>query len=224
MFPSPIVFIHVSGATIAMIAGALAMIFRKGSSLHRIAGNFFVGAMAVMAGSGAFSAIFLKPNGGNAMGGSLTLYLIATGWIAGHRRERKTGLFARVALLVALAVTATGTALGMRAASSPTHTLYGYPPEMYFVFGIIALILAAFDIRMFVRGGLAGAERLGRHVWRMCFAFMVALLSFYPGQARIFPREIRATNLLYIPVILVLGSTLLWLSRTSRRDLRSIRA
>ena len=94
---------------------------------------------------------------------------------------------------------------------------------MYFTFGIIALIHALFDVRMLVRGGVAGAQRMGRHVWRMCFAFLIALISFYPGQARLFSPEIRKTNLLYIPLILVLGSTLMWLSRMSRpRVLRSV--
>lgn len=224
MFHSAIILIHVCGATIAMIAGFLAMIFRKGSSLHRIAGNFFFAAMICMAGAGAFSAAFLKPNGGNFMGGTLTLYLIATGWMAGHRRERKTGTFDWLALLGALAITTGGATFGMLAAASPTHTKWGYPPMMYFAFGIIALILAAFDVRMLVRGGVAGAQRIGRHLWRMCFAFLVALGSFYPGQARLFSPEIRKTNLLYIPLILVVGSTLMWLSRMSRqRDLRSVR-
>jgi hypothetical protein len=53
---------------------------------------------------------------------------------------------------------------------------------------------------------------------------MITLLSFYPGNARLFPRELRKTNLLYIPIVLLIGSTFLWLSRTSRRDLRSVRA
>jgi hypothetical protein len=223
MLHSAIILIHVSGATIAMIAGFLAMIFRKGSSLHRIAGNFFFAAMICMAGAGSFSAAFLKPNGGNLMGGTLTLYLVATGWMAGRRRERKTSAFDSLALLGALAVAVGGATMGMQAAASPTHTKFGYGPPLYFTFGIIALILAAFDVRMIVRGGVTGAQRIGRHLWRMCFAFLVALISFYPGQARLFSPEVRKTNLLYIPLILVLGSTLAWLSRMSRqRDLRSV--
>src|SRR3954462_2884114 len=104
MLPSPIVLIHMCGAVVAMIAGALAMIFRKGSSLHRIAGNFFTGAMRCMGGAGAFSAIFLRPNGGNEVAGSLPLYPVPTGWRAGRRREQKTSAFERIALLAALAI------------------------------------------------------------------------------------------------------------------------
>jgi hypothetical protein len=223
MFHSAIILIHVCGATIAMIAGFLAMIFRKGSSLHRIAGNFFFVAMLCMAGAGAFSAAFLKPNGGNFVGGTLTLYLVATGWMAGRRRERTTSAFDWFALFGALAVATIDATFGAQAMASPTHTRFGYPPMMYFTFGIIALIHALFDVRMLVRGGVAGAQRMKRHVWRMCFAFLIALISFYPGQARLFSPEIRKTNLLYIPLILVLGSTLMWLSRMSRpRVLRSV--
>ena len=222
MLPSPIVMIHISGAVIAMIAGGLAMIFRKGSSLHRIAGNFFFVAMLMMAGAGAFSAAFLKVNGGNLMGGTLTLYLVVTGWMAGRRRDYKTNAFDYAALLGALGIGTMGVTFGLRAVASPTHTLFGYPPPLYFVFGTIAFILAAFDVRMIVRKGVFGAQRIGRHLWRMCFAFIIALGSFYPGQGRLFSPEIRRTNLLYIPLVLLIGSTLMWLSRTSRRNLRRV--
>jgi len=33
------------------------------------------------------------------------------------------------------------------------------------------LLAAAGDIRMLVRGGVFGAKRIVRHLWRMCFGF-----------------------------------------------------
>src|SRR6185436_14086230 len=37
-----------------------------------------------------------------------------------------------------------------------------------FVFGGVALLAAALDLRMITRGGVVGAQRLARHLWRMC--------------------------------------------------------
>lgn len=40
---SPLLTAHIGGAAIGLISGYLAMLLRKGSNLHRLAGDFFVG-------------------------------------------------------------------------------------------------------------------------------------------------------------------------------------
>ena len=44
---------------------------------------------------------------------------------------------------------------------------------MYFFLGSIALLAAVGDVRMLVRGGISGTQRLMRHFWRMCFALFL---------------------------------------------------
>jgi hypothetical protein len=70
---------------------------------------------------------------------------------------------------------------------------------------------------MIVRGGVFGARRIARHLWRMCMALLFAALSFYPGQARLFPKWLRETNLLYVPAVLLVGAMLFSLYRVSIR-------
>src|SRR5258708_3916868 len=44
--------------------------------------------------------------------------------------------------------------------------------------GSVALLAAAGDVRMLVRGGVFGAQRVARHLWRMCFGLFIATGSF----------------------------------------------
>jgi len=71
---------------------------------------------------------------------------------------------------------------------------------------------------MLVRGGVFGAKRIARHLWRMCMGLLFATLSFYPGQAKLFPMWLRETNLLLVPAVLLIGAMLFWLYRVSVRE------
>jgi tetratricopeptide (TPR) repeat protein/uncharacterized membrane protein len=213
--PSPMVLIHVCAATVGLIAGSLSMIFRKGSDLHRLAGNAFFISMLVMASSASYMATFLRPNAGNALGGLLMIYLVTTAWVAAKRKEVRVGRFDYAALLTAMVVVGCYATFGLQAANSRTGLKDGYPAALYFVFGTITLLFAASDVRMIAQGGVAGTKRIARHLWRMCLAFIMAAASFYPGQARLFPREIRRTNLLYEPLVLLIGATIFWMVRVS---------
>jgi len=213
-----LILIHVCSATVGLLSGFLAMVFRKGSGLHGAAGTVFFVSILSAAGAGACLAGFLHPNNANLMGSVLTLYLVATAWVAARRRDGKAGIFDLGALLVALAVATAGATWGLEAAASATGLKDRYPAPFYFVFGSIALLFAVSDVRMVVRGGAFGAKRIARHLWRMSFALLFAALSFYPGQGpRFFPRWLRETNLPYVPHVLLIGAMLLWLYRVSVR-------
>ena len=95
-----------------------------------------------------------------------------------------------------------------------------------FLFAFAALPGAAGDLRMIRAGGaksLKGAPRLTRHLWRMTFALLIAALSFFIGQADVFPQPIRIRPLLALPVLAVLVTLLYWLWRVRiRQSLRGI--
>jgi len=208
--------LHVFSAAVGLLAGLMAMVFRKGSGLHGAAGTIFFLSMLSAAGAGAILAGFLHPNSANLMGSTLTLYLVSTAWVAAKRREGKPGIFDLTALLFALSIGTAGATWGFQAASSQSGSKDGYASAFYFVFGSIALLFAASDVRMLVRGGVFGAKRIARHLWRMCLTLLFALLSFYPGQgSRFFTKSFRATNLPYVPHVLILGAMLFWLVRVA---------
>jgi len=213
-----LVILHVCSAAVGLMAGYMAMMLRKGSGLHGAAGTVFFVSILSASGAGGILAGFIHPNAGNVIGSTLTFYLVSTAWMAAKRREAKTGAFDVGALLFVLAIVTAAATWGFQALNSPTGSKDGYPPAMFFIFGSIALLFAASDIRMIVRGGVLGAKRISRHLWRMSFALLFAQLSFYPGQAnRLFPKWLRDTNLPYVPAVLIAGVMLLALYRVSVR-------
>jgi cobalamin synthase len=98
-------------------------------------------------------------------------------------------------------------------AKSQTGPKDGIPAGMYFFLGSVALLSAAGDVRMLVRGGLFGVHRIARHLWRMCFSLFIATGSFFLGQQQVFPRWLRKTNVLFLPAILPLILLIFWLFR-----------
>jgi amino acid permease len=84
---------------------------------------------------------------------------------------------------------------------------------MMFFLGSVALLAALGDIRMMLAGGLEGAHRIARHLWRMCFLLFIASGSFFLGQAKVIPKPIRIFPLLAIPALLPLVLLLYWLAR-----------
>src|ERR1022692_5020033 len=48
------------------------------------------------------------------------------------------------------------------------------------------------------------AERIVRHLWRMCFGFFIATGSFFLGQQQVFPAWLRGSSVLFIPALLPL--------------------
>jgi hypothetical protein len=221
----PILVFHICAGISGLLSGTVAMSFRKGSGRHRVAGNIFVISMVSLSASAAYLAL-MKQQMGNFLGGIFTFYLVVTAWATARRRDGGTGIFDWGALLVALAVVASYATYGLEAARSPTGLIYGAPAGLYFVFGFLAMLSATGDVRMLMRRGIFGAQRIARHLWRMCFAVFIASGSFFLGQQQVFPDWLRKTNVLFIPAILPLPLMIFWLVRVRftnayKRDLRA---
>jgi uncharacterized membrane protein len=223
MTTSPLLLIHIAGATIGLLSGYMAMIFRKGSGLHGAAGTTFFVSMIAMSTTAAYVAAFERPIPINVVGALLTLYLVTTAWRAAKRREGKPDAFDMAAFVFVLADGVAAYALGIAVANGAIAR-HGIPAPVYFVFGTVALLCAVSDLRMFKRGGAFGPRRVARHLWRMCLALLIATLSFYPGQAKLFPRWLRDTNLLMVPAVLLIGSMLLHGLRNRRKRVAAMAA
>ncbi len=209
---SPVLTLHICGAIVGLLSGSAALSFRKGSRPHRTSGNVFFISMLVMSASASYMAV-MKQQLINAIVGVLTFYMVATAWAAVKRKAGEIGAFEFGAMLVALADGAAALIFGLQAANSATGLRDGYPGVAYFIFGSVALLAAALDIRMLTRGGVAGAQRIARHLWRMCFAFLITVMSFFIGKQRLFPEAILRTHLNTVPVIIVAALMIFWLVR-----------
>jgi hypothetical protein len=212
MFYSPFLLLHITGGTVGVLSGFVAMAFRKGSRGHGIAGNVFVVSMLTLSSTGAYLG-FMKSQMGNFFGGVLTLYLVTTAWRTARRRDGKPEIFDWLFLLVPLTNAGVMLSFGVQAAQSPTHAKEGMAPAFYFVFSLIPLLCAVGDIRMLARGGVTGTKRVVRHLWRMCFAWFVASGSIFLARPHIFPAVMRTTHLLVLLGFLPLILMIFWLVR-----------
>jgi hypothetical protein len=209
---SPILLLHIIAGTLGMLSGFVAAFLLKGSRRHARAGNVFVIAMMMLSASGTYMAI-MKHQPGNILGGTLTFYLVTTAWITARRREGGPGMFDWGALLVVLGLAIVEVTLGLQAALSPTRLRYDYPAGPYFFLGSIAVLATVGDVRMLVRGGIAGTQRLARHLWRMCFALFIAAASIFLARQQIFPAIFRRTGVLFFLSFLPLMLMVFWLIR-----------
>jgi hypothetical protein len=209
---SPLLLLHIIGGTLGILSGFVAVSLCKGSRWHGMAGNVFFISMLTMSGCGAYMAL-MKSQVSNVFGGLLTFYLVATAWVTARRRDGGTGIYGWVGLLAALGLGAVMVSFGVAAAMSPTGTKADAPAGMYLVFGSLALLAAAGDIRMLLRGGVFGAQRVARHLWRMCFALFVASGSLFLARPHLFPAVLSKTHVLLVPGFLPLILMIFWLVR-----------
>ena len=192
----------------------VALLSRKGGHLHRVAGTVFFVSILIMATIGAGASPFLPvPNMANVAAGILTLYLVVTSWIAIRRKDGRIGRFEKYGLAVALGVVAVGVIFIQMARNSPTGTIGKTPPQAFYVFAIVGALAAAGDLNVILRGGISGAARIARHLWRMCAALTIASGSFFLGQQRIMPAFVQGSPWLFVPVIVPLLLMIFWLIR-----------
>ena len=209
---SPLLFLHIVAGTLGVLSGFGAVFLRKGSRRHGIVGSVFVVTMLSLSSTGTILAI-MKSQPGNIVGGTLTFYLVATAWLTARRRDGAPGIFDWGALLVAVGLAGVELTWGLQAAMSPTGLRYDYPPGPYFFMGSVAALAAAGDIRMLVRGGISGTQRIARHLWRMCFGLFVASASIFLARQHLFPAFMRKTGMLLLLSFLPLMLMIFWLVR-----------
>lgn len=108
--------------------------------------------------------------------------------------------------------------------TTPGRDLNGVPNQtagrMSLIIGVLLVMAAAGDVRI-VRFGLPrGAERLARHVWRMCFALFIAAGSFFSIRERVatvLPAPFTTGAMRALPIVLLFAVSLYWLWRLRRR-------
>jgi len=202
-----LLYTHIVGASVGMLAGTVAIFARKGARLHRAAGNVFFFAMLAMTAVAAGVAPFLdEARWTNTTAGVFTLYLVATGWATVMRPEGRIGRFEVAAFLVPLGIAAMGLALFLlNGGSGAFATVYAI--------AVVAAIAALCDLGVILRRGIAGARRIARHLWRMSLALFVALGSFFVGQQDELPAFVQGSPVLFAPMLVALGLLFFWLIR-----------
>lgn len=208
----PLLPIHIAAGAAALLAGGGALALRKGGPRHAAVGTAFFGSMLVMAGTGSVIAVAM-PERGTALIGVLTCYLVATSWLTARRRSGEARPLDWAAFGAALALGGGFVAIGLACLAEPDGRLDELPAAVHFVFATIACLAAALDLNFLLRRRLSGAQRLARHLWRMCAALLIAATSFFLGQQKHLPEIVQGTLILFVPPLAVLVTMLFWLVR-----------
>ncbi len=218
--------VHIVAGGLALLAGYTALYSAKGAAVHRKSGRLFVYAMLTMAVAGTtIAAVRDVAPSINLPAALLTSYLVITALTAVRPPAAADARWLTPSLmLVGLAVGLTSLTFGFEAiASANGKGRDGMPAFPFFMFGVVGTLGGVLDLRMMRAGGLKGASRLTRHLWRMSFALFIAALSFFIGQAQVFPKPVRVMPLLALPVLAVLVTMLYWLWRVRvRRSFRGL--
>jgi hypothetical protein len=210
--------LHIAGGVVGIVAGGVAIAFRKGGPRHALAGNIFFAAMLAMASVGGFVAPFLLSRHGDpkwfdSTAGFFTCYLVVTSWLTVRRKAGTIGRGEVAAFAFGALLAAWSLFNGTRAAGSATGQLGGMPAAGYFGFAAIVALAAALDLKVIVQRGITGVPRIARHLWRMCLAWFVATGSFFLGQQRVMPAAVQGSPVLLLLGLAPLGFMLFWLVR-----------
>ena len=200
------------------MAGTIAAFARKGGRLHRGAGNVFFASMLVMAAFACWLAVVMPGQIGNLFGAAFAAYLVTTGWLT---VRRKAGVLPeRIALAAALGLLAPFAILLAQAA---THTAFLFKsavaphgPVLIATWCVTAVlaIAAIGDAKVAFAGGIAGAARIARHLWRMLLGLTIAVGSaFTNGFARVLPGHYHVPGAFFLPLLMPLGLLVFWMIR-----------
>jgi hypothetical protein len=198
--------IHIAAGIAALGCGAFAVAARKGGSLHARAGTGFSVSMLVLGATASILEPFRSPPG-SPLAGIFVCYFVATGWAAGRSRDGTTGRFEIIACICALGFAAATAWGGFTGSTTPA----GRGPV--FVLAALCLLAGLGDLRAILRGKLTSAQRISRHLWRMCFAFFIATGSFFLGQQQVMPAAVRGAPILFVLAFAPFAVMAFWLVR-----------
>lgn len=212
--------LHVGGGTIGLLTGTVAAFARKGGRLHRNAGKIFTVSMLVMAAFAAYLAVVIPGQIPNLFGGTFAGYLVATAWLTVWRNPGQIGLAEKAAFAVVLCLLlffvvfsfylVTGLPLPFKSA-----TAIKGPVLIAMYVATLMLAIAAFsDVKVILAGGISGAQRIARHLWRMCLGLLMATGSaFTNGLPRLLPGHVHVGLIFFLPQLLPLGLLIFWMVR-----------
>jgi hypothetical protein len=214
-------YVHIFGGYIAVIAGYAALFSKKGGWLHRRAGLIFVTGILIM-GAGAVYVGLVKDLF-TWTGGITTPYFAITSLITVRRKGEPNRLLEGALMLIPIGFGLNAIRGGIAVWALPGHQLQGVPAAMMFISGGLLLMAAAGDLRILLRGPLEGTQRLARHLWRMLWAMFAATGSFFLIAKRV-PEPIRWAPLRLVLAFLPLVMLFFWLWKVRRRSASAIGA
>jgi hypothetical protein len=216
-----VTILHVVAGTVALFTGIIATSSHKGARVHRAAGTLFCVSMLVMAVLADYLAVAVPEQIPNFFIGTFTIYLVATAWMTVRRKGRSVGVTEKTALSIVLclcvpfAILSFQVATGLEPSFKSAVSIEGPVRIALYSFTFLVTMAAIGDVKLVLAGGITGARRIGRHLWRMCLGLSLAAGSaFTNGFPRLLPNTVHVPLiLLFVPQLSSLGVMIFWIVR-----------
>jgi uncharacterized membrane protein len=216
--------IHIAAGGFAIVLGAVALIVKKGGTIHRRGGMLFVYAMLVMGISASILEFLKTPDWVNVLVALMTAYFVGTALTTVRPVSPWSRRINVAALTVVVGLALSTIVGGVKAFNNPGLSPGGVPFRtigvMSFVLATVMTLAAIGDVRIMRSGMPRGGPRLARHLWRMCFALFIAAGSFFSIRervAKILPEPFTSGPMRTLPILLLFGAMFYWLWRVRRR-------
>ena len=157
----------------------------------------------------------------NFLGGTLSIYLVCTGWMTVRPRSAGIVVGERIALGFTLLLTAplllvsAALILGAPIPEGPDSPARGYLIVADLIFTLIVALAAWLDLRNLRAHGLTGVARVARHLWRMTAALALnAGSAFTNGLPRLLPPSVHLPAAAqFAPMLAILCVLAFWMAR-----------
>lgn len=223
--------LHIAGGSVGLVSGTLALFAPKGGRVHRAAGTVFFISMLVMAVFAIYLSVVRPGQLFNLFGGTFAFYLVATGWMTVRRDGGTVGTAEKIACAAALCLCAPFLVLSFELATglppffNSATPLKGPVLIALYVFTGVTVTAVIGDARMIMAGGISGAPRIARHLWRMCLGLtMAAGSAFTNGLPRLLPGPMHVTPIFFLPQFVPLVLMVFWLIRVRLTGWRARRS
>lgn len=216
---------HGMVGTALVLSGIVALLSKKGKYVHRRSGQIFAVTLFLMALI-ILATKLLASNLVSTLGVTFTAlvcYLVLTSWATMRMPPATLNTLSYFAPAMACSVGMMSLYFGLTAVFGYAHLDDDIPVAAFFVFSALAFLSAWGDFSLILKGGLVGAQRVARHLWRMCFAVYLFTATLFTGPGSIvFPDGIRGSWILMLPELSVLALGLYWMTKVLQPKTRNI--
>jgi hypothetical protein len=176
--------------------------------------------MLVMAAFAGYLAVVRPGQIVNLFIAIFATYLVVTGWVTVQRHDGEIGAAEKIGLAVGailfapFAVLVVQVTVGLPLFFKSSIPIEGPVLIALYAFTAVLATAAIGDAKVVFAGGISGAPRIARHLWRMCLGLTLAAGSaFTNGLPRLLPGPMHVTPIFFVPQFVPLVLLVFWMIR-----------
>lgn len=198
-------YAHIAIGTVGLLAAIIALSTRKGSKIHILAGRIFSASILLVAIS-SLILLSVRMTPPLLVAALTAVYAVGTAILALKPASMKTRMMEYGLFIFEIAVVAIFLAMAV-----PQIIGGNIPPIGPLVILVIPLILLAGDVHFFRNADQRPVLRIGRHLARMIWAFIIAVRA---PLAEIYAElEIPVAIILFGPIVIAPAMILIFLRK-----------